>query len=194
MTTTWSKQEFNGRQLELDRALNLFNDFYDLYYSADDSGKPINYDNDVDLFDELRKDYDFCQMTCEFMDFRGDLIVSDREAAAYIAALRRMYMLPDEYAERAAVVVPTVCAVDYTDYEAAAGNAVTGNGWIVEFSKTLNKTIVTIINDPTGAIKDEVERAGFWYSPTFKTYNKKFTRKAHRAALELIKELNRLAA
>ena len=195
MTKTWSKQELNGKPLDMDEALDLFNNFYGMYYSADSAKQPIDYQRDVDIFDELRKTcYEFCEMTCEFVAYRGDAVVSDREAAAYIATLRRMDMLPEQYADHAAVVIPTVCSVDYTDYEQAAGNTVTGNGWTVDFDKTINKTIVTIINDPTGEIKDKVERAGFWYSPTFKTWNKKFTRKAHRAALELIKELNGLAA
>jgi len=191
-----SEHKYNGQTLEMDSALEIMQNVYSLYYTAEDQGAEINYDWDVCAFDQLMKeDQDFCEMTTEFAMYRKDLITSDREAAAYIAALVRLHMLPaDILDQRPAVVIPTTCAVDYSKYDQAAGQSVTGNGWTIDFNNSINKTIVTIVADPTGEIKKAVEAAGFWYSPTFGTYNKKFTRKAHKAALELIKTLNGAAA
>lgn len=191
----WSEHKWNGSEINLTRALEVFDRLYYLYQSAEEANTPINYSAAVEEFDKLmHSDADFQEIYVDFGNFRGDMVISDREAAAFMGALKEAADMPQEVKQAAAVEIRTSCPVDYTDYEQAAGQTVTGDGWTVDFDSNINKTIVTIISDPTGQIKKAVTDAGFWFSPTFGTYNKKFTRKAHRAALELIKELNGLAA
>lgn len=195
MSSIYSEHKWNGSEINLTRALEAFERLYYLYYSAEESGAPIDYSAAVTEFDRLiHEDLDFQEIYVDFGNFRGDMVISDREAAAFMLALREAADMPQEVKQAAAVELKTACPVDYTDYEQAAGQTVTGNGWTVDFDDKINKTIVTIISDPSGEIKRAVIDAGFWYSPTFGTYNKKFTRKAHRAALELIKTLNGAAA
>lgn len=195
MTNVYSEHNWNGSPVNLTRALETFERLYYLYQSAEESGAPIDYSAAVDQFDNLmHSDPDFQEIYVDFCNYRGDMVISDREAGAFMTALNGAADMPKEVKQAATVEIKTACPVDFTNYEQAAGQTVTGNGWTVDFNSTINKTIVTIVNDPSGEIKRAVENAGFWYSPTFGTYNKKFTRKAHRAALELIKALEGVAA
>lgn len=191
----YSEHKINGDTMDLAVAAEKFDSMKYFYLSAEESGNPLDYSRAVAEFKRLSaSDPEFVEVFAEFMEYSGAEVLTDLEVAAYMQALSASVAVPAEVKQAAAVAVKLTCPVDYSDYEQAADQTVTGNGWTVDFNKSINKTIVTIINDPAGQIKHEVEAAGFWYSPTFGTWNKKFTRKAHRAALELIKKLEGVAA
>ena len=73
------------------------------------------------------------------------------------------------------------------------GSTITGEGWSIVFDEALKRTRV-LCEHPTDAQKSAIEDAGFFWSPTMGSWNKKLTVKAHRAALELAAKLNKLAA
>lgn len=72
------------------------------------------------------------------------------------------------------------------------GETITGNGWRIFFDGASNRTRVIFDSDPTDAARAALEKAGFYYSQTMNSYNKKLTFKAHRAALDLANELRDL--
>ena len=53
---------------------------------------------------------------------------------------------------------------------------------------------MTFTGEPSKKALAAVAAAGFYYSPAMKSYNKKLSCKAHRAALALAAELNKLTA
>ena len=73
------------------------------------------------------------------------------------------------------------------------GTEVTGKGWRIEFSKVYQRTMVFLDDMSNAKQKAAIEAAGFWWSNTTKSWNKKLTRKAYRAAAALSETLNTLA-
>lgn len=72
------------------------------------------------------------------------------------------------------------------------GETITGNGWKILFDSETARTRVMFDEEPTDAARSAVENAGFYYSPYMNSYNKKLTKKAHRAALALADTLREL--
>lgn len=62
-----------------------FDSWYNVLYDNDDN--VAGYDEAVDAFDRAASDDRFAQFVGEFARYRGDLITSDREAAAFMFAL-----------------------------------------------------------------------------------------------------------
>lgn len=69
------------------------------------------------------------------------------------------------------------------------GESISGKGWSIVFDGGCNRTRVIV----TAALKDKarpvIESAGFYYSPTLDSWNKKLTFKAYRAAQALAQSL-----
>lgn len=72
------------------------------------------------------------------------------------------------------------------------GETITGNGWKILFDGETDRTRVMFDTEPTDAALAAVEDAGFYYSQNMNSYNKKLTKKAHRAALTLADRLREL--
>ena len=69
-----------------------------------------------------------------------------------------------------------------------------GDGWRIVLDEALSRTRLIFDSTPTAAALALVEAARFFYSDATKSYHKKLTQKARRAALALADELNALAA
>ena len=74
------------------------------------------------------------------------------------------------------------------------GETITGHGWRIFFDGETSRTRVIFDADPTDAARAALDKAGFYFSPVMKSYNKKLTHKAHRAAVALSGELRTLYA
>ena len=72
------------------------------------------------------------------------------------------------------------------------GETIAGNGWKILFDGETDRTRVMFDTEPTDAALAAVEDAGFYYSQNMNSYNKKLTKKAHRAALTLADRLREL--
>lgn len=72
------------------------------------------------------------------------------------------------------------------------GETITGNGWRILFDGETDRTRVMFDTEPTDAALAAVKDAGFYYSQYMNSYNKKLTKKAHRAALALADRLREL--
>lgn len=73
------------------------------------------------------------------------------------------------------------------------GTAITGMGWRIAFDEATQRTRVSFDAAPSAKQIAAVEAAGFYYSAQLKSWNKKLTCKAYRAALALVDALNALA-
>ena len=73
------------------------------------------------------------------------------------------------------------------------GTTLTGKGWRIAFDEATQRTRVSFDADPSAKQKSAVEAAGFYFSAQLKSWNKKLTCKAYRAALALADTLNALA-
>ncbi len=73
------------------------------------------------------------------------------------------------------------------------GQEIQGKGWRIAFDGAAQRTRVIIDGKPTAAQKDAINAAGFFWSQTLGSWNKKLTCKAYRAAQELAKTLTALA-
>lgn len=73
------------------------------------------------------------------------------------------------------------------------GTTITGKGWRIAFDEATQRTRVSFDADPSAKQKAAVEAAGFYFSAQLKSWNKKLTCKAYRAALALADALNALA-
>ena len=71
--------------------------------------------------------------------------------------------------------------------------AITGRGWVILFDGGADRTRVILSEDRRAALAPAVEAAGFYYSRTLDSWNKKLTFKAHRAAVALAAELEKIA-
>ena len=69
------------------------------------------------------------------------------------------------------------------------GKTINGNGWKILFDPETSRTRV-ILEAETEQRKQAVIDAGFWYSSVMRSYNKKLTCKAYRAAVKLADTLN----
>ena len=73
------------------------------------------------------------------------------------------------------------------------GTTITGKGWNIAFDVKAGRTRVLFQAAPTDAQKAAIESAGFYWSAQLKSWNKKLTCKAYRAAQALAATLNALA-
>ena len=74
------------------------------------------------------------------------------------------------------------------------GQTIRGNGWQVYFDGDLQRTRIIFDQEPTPAAKKAVQDAGFYYSGQMKSWNKKLTFKAYRAAKVLSDQLSKIYA
>ena len=72
------------------------------------------------------------------------------------------------------------------------GTSITGKGWAITFDQATQRTRVSFTGTPSAKQKAAVESAGFYFSAALKTWNKKLTCKAYRAAKELAATLTAL--
>ena len=70
------------------------------------------------------------------------------------------------------------------------GTAIEGKGWRIAFDEAAQRTRVIFAADPSAKQRAAIDAAGFYWSNTTKSWNKKLTRKAYRAALALAETLN----
>ena len=69
------------------------------------------------------------------------------------------------------------------------GQSITGAGWAIIFDGSCNRTRVIISKGNHDKLRGIVESAGFYYSPTLDSWNRKLTFRAYRAAQALAQEL-----
>ena len=74
--------------------------------------------------------------------------------------------------------------------DAWIGKTIEGKGWRVAFDEATQRTRVIFDADPSAKQRAAIDAAGFYWSNTTKSWNKKLTRKAYRAALALAETLN----
>lgn len=70
------------------------------------------------------------------------------------------------------------------------GTVIEGKGWRIAFDEAAQRTRVIFAADPSAKQKAAIDAAGFYWSNTTKSWNKKLTRKAYRAAQALAETLN----
>ena len=74
------------------------------------------------------------------------------------------------------------------------GTALTGRGYAIIFDKAMDRTRV-ILSDPTNKkARNAIKAAGFYYSPSAKSWNRRLTFKAYRAACALASQLDEITA
>lgn len=73
------------------------------------------------------------------------------------------------------------------------GTTIQGKGWSIAFDADAGRTRVQVEGTPTDAQRSAIEQAGFYWSSQLKSWNKKLTCKAFRAAQALAATLNALA-
>ena len=69
-----------------------------------------------------------------------------------------------------------------------------GNGWRIVLDAALERTRLIFDREPSAEAVQAIEAARFFWSPSTRSYHKRLTNKAKRAALALADELHRLAA
>ena len=74
------------------------------------------------------------------------------------------------------------------------GQTIRGDGWRVYFDGETQRTRIIFDQEPTPAAKKAVQDAGFYYSGQMKSWNKKLTFKAYRAAKVLSDQLSKIYA
>lgn len=72
------------------------------------------------------------------------------------------------------------------------GTTIEGKGWRIAFDEAAQRTRVIFDATPSAKQKAAIDAAGFYWSNTTKSWNKKLTRKAYRAAVALAETLNAL--
>ena len=85
-------------------------------------------------------------------------------------------------------------APDTSEAAAPAPDAIQGNGWYIKFDAVAARTRVIFAAAPVPAAADALADAGFYYSKAMRSYNKKLTNKARRAAQALALKLNAIYA
>lgn len=187
-------------------------EFYRQYgrlYAADENGETIDYTEETALFDawmavDLMKEY-----VSEFCAARRDFIASDREAAAFVLAcevcnkaeadynpLDAIFPAKAEETERPETIsaeetsAPDRAPIDKPARGPAkpkefAGEALSGKGWSIVFDTGLNRTRVIVADPLREKLAPMIENAGFFFSKSQNSWNKKLTHKAHRAAIAL---------
>jgi len=107
------------------------------------------------------------------------------ETKAAPAAKQPKATKPAKQAKPAAEPAKPVAAAD-----AWIGTTIEGKGWRVAFDEATQRTRVIFDADPSAKQRAAIDAAGFYWSNTTKSWNKKLTRKAYRAALALAETLN----
>lgn len=74
------------------------------------------------------------------------------------------------------------------------GTSIKGNGWEIFFDGGYDRTRVIFKKKPTAPVIEAVKEAGFYWSPQLKSWNKKLTSKAFRAAQELANTLQHMTS
>lgn len=74
------------------------------------------------------------------------------------------------------------------------GDSISGNGWKIIFDGATSRTRVIFDSKPTDAARAALDKAGFFFSASMNSWNKKLTFKAYRAAQALSGELSALYA
>ena len=74
-----------------------------------------------------------------------------------------------------------------------AGTTIKGAAYLILFDHINARTRVIIAREARAALRDTVEKAGFYYSAPMDSWNKKLTFKAYRAAVALAAELDKIA-
>lgn len=69
-----------------------------------------------------------------------------------------------------------------------------GAGWRIHFDPATQRTRVFIDSNASAAFRKAIEQAGFCWSPSMQSFNKKLTFRAFRAAQALAQSLRRLSA
>ena len=69
-----------------------------------------------------------------------------------------------------------------------------GAGWRIHFDPATQRTRVFIDSNASAAFRKAIEQAGFCWSPSMQSFNKKLTFRAYRAAQALAQSLRRLSA
>lgn len=69
-----------------------------------------------------------------------------------------------------------------------------GAGWRIHFDPATQRTRVFIDSNASAAFRKAIEQAGFCWSPSMQSFNKKLTFRAFRAAQSLAQSLRRLSA
>lgn len=70
-----------------------------------------------------------------------------------------------------------------------AAEALTGRGWCIVFDTGMQRTRVIVQEEIRETVAQMIQEAGFYWSDNMRSYNKKLTHKAHRAALALADNL-----
>ena len=73
------------------------------------------------------------------------------------------------------------------------GTTIEGKGWRIAFDEAAQRTRVILDADPSAKQRAAIDAAGFYWSNATKSWNKKLTRKAYRAAMALAETMNALA-
>jgi hypothetical protein len=129
----------------------------------------------------------------------------DRENANYIAAqeaARQARVLSAKpKAKRAAAAEPVAEPVAEPAAEPTAlsakpfvGTEIAGEGWKIRFDAACGRTRVILQSEPSAALREAIEKAGFFWSDVMKSWNKKLTVKAYKAAQALALDLRKLCA
>ncbi len=92
---------------------------------------------------------------------------------------------PDQNAGRTRGTVPEKTFI---------GETIQGAGWRIYFDGSENRTRVIFDKIPPVRVREIVKEAGFYYSPKMKSWNKKLTFKAYRAAKTLSDRLSNIYA
>lgn len=69
-----------------------------------------------------------------------------------------------------------------------------GAGWRIHFDPATQRTRVFIDSNASAAFRKAIEQAGFCWSPSMQSFNKKLTFRAYRAAQALAQSLRRISA
>lgn len=69
-----------------------------------------------------------------------------------------------------------------------------GAGWRIHFDPATQRTRVFVDSNASAAFRRAIEQAGFCWSPSMQSFNKKLTFRAYRAAQALAQSLRRLSA
>lgn len=74
------------------------------------------------------------------------------------------------------------------------GTEIKGRGWRILFDGDNQRTRIIFKNMPSKAVRELVQNAGFYWSPSLQSWNKKLTFKAYRAAQDLSAQLRAVCA
>jgi len=77
-----------AKAINIHEFLNRFNEEYDFLYQNYD--QVAGYHEAVDAFDDMFKNENSARFVREFAEYRGDILSSDRGAAAFMFALEAM--------------------------------------------------------------------------------------------------------